>query len=193
MFQFTHPGRGATLPLTRRLLSYRFQFTHPGRGATESITHIIRQVKSFNSRTPGGVRPESVNLLVADKSFQFTHPGRGATARLGRRERSEVVSIHAPREGCDLPERAEAIAALCFNSRTPGGVRPPPIRTSRLSVKFQFTHPGRGATLFKTIKVSICDKFQFTHPGRGATASRLSVVYSINVSIHAPREGCDSR
>ena len=56
------------------------------------------------------------------------------------------VSIHAPREGCD-------------RSR---------VMVSPSSVRFQFTHPGRGATRTDTPFI-----------GRR------------NVSIHAPREGCD--
>ena len=56
------------------------------------------------------------------------------------------VSIHAPREGCD-------------------------------GVLTKFAH--------KEIK------FQFTHPGRGATASSNDRRYLSVVSIHAPREGCD--
>ena len=93
-----------------------------------SIIQTLSQ-RSFNSRTPGGVR-----LLVADKSntffrfnsrtpggvrrlilcvtrsvteFQFTHPGRGATYRRQDYEASKPVSIHAPREGCDRMERVE--------------------------------------------------------------------------------------
>ena len=57
-----------------------------------------------------------------------------------------VVSIHAPREGCDV----------------------------KLSIvwgvveEFQFTHPGRGATIILQT-TCIAHMFQFTHPGRGAT------------------------
>ena len=36
------------------------------------------------------------------------------------------------------------------------------------------------------------DKFQFTHPGRGATDNKRAQTRYLNVSIHAPREGCDS-
>ena len=57
--------------------------------------------------------------------FQFTHPGRGATRGWRIGERTYHVSIHAPREGCDIPN--EAIALLIL--------------------EFQFTHPGRGATV----------------------------------------------
>ena len=34
-------------------------------------------------------------------------------------------------------------------------------------------------------------RFQFTHPGRGATDEESGITAIINVSIHAPREGCD--
>ena len=56
----------------------------------------------------------------------------------------------------------------CFNSRTPGGVR-------RVCAFLLF----------------ISFKFQFTHPGRGATESGCVDGRRPQVSIHAPREGCD--
>ena len=55
-FQFTHPGRGATKTLAYICVVERFQFTHPGRGATPKSLRRGRRRKSFNSRTPGGVR-----------------------------------------------------------------------------------------------------------------------------------------
>ena len=91
-----------------------------------------------------------------------------------------LVSIHAPREGCDAASMA-AIIALCG---------------------FQFTHPGRGATnsgcsKFELLTVSIhapregCDSsvtlcrevqllFQFTHPGRGATVEHRYILRIID-------------
>ena len=80
----------------------QFQFTHPGRGATCGIVLSATQ----------------------HLEFQFTHPGRGATILLGKAGELWMVSIHAPREGCDLPQAYVADNAT-----------------------FQFTHPGRGATL----------------------------------------------
>ena len=57
LFQFTHPGRGATdisEVITTALTE--FQFTHPGRGATLEFFLMRFLLMSFNSRTPGGVR-----------------------------------------------------------------------------------------------------------------------------------------
>ena len=56
----------------------------------------------FNSRTPGGVRLEDVDELLDCDGFQFTHPGRGATIKKRKGVESDAVSIHAPREGCDV-------------------------------------------------------------------------------------------
>ena len=61
---------------------------------------------------------------LMDSQFQFTHPGRGATDRSRAVKVIEVVSIHAPREGCD------GLTSTLLASAT----------------EFQFTHPGRGAT-----------------------------------------------
>ena len=123
-FQFTHPGRGATAlknALSRTLIvsihapregcdvtctdmltaTLRFQFTHPGRGATQACTISNSEIVSFNSRTPGGVRLRKVFSAEKFRGFQFTHPGRGATSNKVTTNLRQMVSIHAPREGCD--------------------------------------------------------------------------------------------
>ena len=41
MFQFTHPGRGATGANAAVNAYMQFQFTHPGRGATDNLTDIV--------------------------------------------------------------------------------------------------------------------------------------------------------
>ena len=124
-----------------------FQFTHPGRGATTSnVSSIV--IGGFNSRTPGGVR----------------RIGRGLRVLV------DVVSIHAPWEGCDYG--CTAISLTC--------------------IRFQFTHPGKGATDTRTPLQLEAMKFQFTHPGKGATEMADIALTIITVSIHAPWEGCDS-
>ena len=86
-----------------------FQFTHPGRGATYKTSE-----------------------MSAGEMFQFTHPGRGATRTPWYYIRKPIVSIHAPREGCDT------------------GVVP----SELFNVGFQFTHPGRGATALQALPLS---------------------------------------
>ena len=58
------------------------------------------------------------------------------------------------------------------------------------STLFQSTHPVWGAT-GHPLCVSYVVAFQSTHPVWGATVSTSRDVSSGNVSIHAPRVGCD--
>ena len=110
--------------------------------------------------------------------------------RIGRglRVLVDVVSIHAPWEGCDstspIPYNSETWS---FNSRTLGRVRRATNHHTTDNKMFQFTHPG-GVRLYSSLlcRVSVCcfnsrtregcdeitDQatlsqlmFQFTHPG----------------------------
>ena len=45
--------------------------------------------------------------------------------------------------------------------------------------------------LFNRYKSKWFNEFQFTHPGRGATDYLTYAPVKVEVSIHAPREGCD--
>ena len=101
----------------------------------------------FNSRTPGGVRRGRVPLNPVGVAFQFTHPGRGATSLIITQMGDRCVSIHAPREGCDWKMLMSCLIVTGFNSRTPGGVRLSRSARALRVMLFQFTHPGRGATL----------------------------------------------
>ena len=146
-----------------------FQFTHPGRGATQ-VRPQGKAVKGrFNSRTPGGVRrslygfpprvggvsihaPREGCDVKGERRVEWTERFNSRTPG-GVRHRSAhhcgcclLVSIHAPREGCDHLQRPALSPRPCFNSRTPGGVRPDLTSKRRRYKAFQFTHPGRGAT-----------------------------------------------
>ena len=159
----------------------------------EGVKPYYRRHLGFNSRTLGRVR-------------QRYPRGDGANGH---------VSIHAPWEGCDAALSSARSSGRSFNSRTLGRVRPSspmtPLSPSRSfnsrtlgrvrlprqeamttnDGKFQFTHPGKGATgsvpsyypfhssfNSRTLgrvrpeseqKLSPRSLFQFTHPGKGAT------------------------
>ena len=125
LFQFTHPGRGAThtsiimrnsmvcfnsrtpgevrhLPQPNFFQLAKFQFTHPGRGATEIVLCEPTVTELFQFTHPGRGATMSHELAFQPhKLFQFTHPGRGATTTISTR----------------------GSPYLRFNSRTPGEVR----------------------------------------------------------------------
>ena len=129
LFQFTHPGRGATqIDITIR--PRRRVSIHAPREGCDCISICkVFLYLGFNSRTPGGVRQKVfVPYVNYYEVFQFTHPGRGATRRR-------------------IPP---LLRASGFNSRTPGGVRLPlqPIPSACLSVSIHAPREGCDRALF---------------------------------------------
>ena len=125
----------------------------------------------FNSRTPCGVRRNLTLRHLADtRGFNSRTPCGVRLISCTLRAIRLSVSIHAPRAGCDSRSAPSCGMSRSFNSRTPCGVR--------LLGNFwhQKTH-----------------LFQFTHPVRGATCSVERGKPLRQVSIHAPRAGCDSK
>ena len=168
LFQFTHPGRGATYIFETPAAREQVSIHAPREGCDRIRPRDAPPLPCFNSRTPGGVRQSGSPVSPVGAEFQFTHPGRGATPPNYPDLTRQIVSIHAPREGCDVVTLCSPCCRECFNSRTPGGVR-----------------------LRMYTQESGCGMFQFTPPGRGATALLTLVNLRFRVSIHAPREGCD--
>ena len=134
------------------------------------------------------MRPGGQSPLAGINLFQFTHPGRGATLILTLDDHGCLVSIHAPREGCDRAVSRDPGTQDGFNSRTPGGVRrlftPANVGKSIVSIhapregcdimiprndydffQFQFTHPGRGATPTQRIRRQRVKRFNSRTPG----------------------------
>ena len=127
-----------------------------------------RRQEYFNPRTPRGVRQDVSRFLTAIVRFQSTHPAWGATGRIGYPDGRFLISIHAPRVGCDYSRIDIFTVYAYFNPRTPRGVRPRETCNLPSKLLFQSTHPAWGATpdggLWKLLR---------------------------RISIHAPRVGCD--
>ena len=81
---------------------------------------------------------------------------------------TEVISIHAPREGGDNYIVDKLLSDMHFNPRPPRGGRP--------VHRILFTRQSR---------------FQSTPPARGATMLIAAFQMIADISIHAPREGGD--
>ena len=86
------PTTGASVP------TMQFQSTHPGWGATLCTPLPIRSFKNFNPRTPGGVRPFLCEVVYS----------------------LFIISIHAPRVGCDFNRFYGVLGAYQFQSTHPG-------------------------------------------------------------------------
>ena len=154
---------------------------------------ILRPVMqySFNPRTPRGVRPGLDCPKVINYRFQSTHPARGATGQQEDYHLDQQVSIHAPREGCDVSVKAVGLPALVFQSTHParGATHSPlyPLYVSFVSIhapregcdhgalrqhkpEYCFNpRTPRGVRPYSSLSRSIWLLFQSTHPARGAT------------------------
>ena len=144
----------------------------------------------FNPRTPCGVRPAPAFCPSSFLRFQSTHSLRSATPVSSRRGGRSCVSIHALLAECDAGFFPEGGAFLCFNPRTPCGVRQTSSSRSTTIVLFQSTHSLRSATF---VKIWDCPStmFQSTHSLRSATRFARAGRYRHGVSIHALLAECD--
>ena len=158
--------RQETAVLTR--IGQGFNSRTPGGVRHKRARQSLGMHGSFNSRTPGGVRPNNNTYDYDTRSFNSRTPGG---VRLNRRIiklAGIIVSIHAPREGCDQDQQSILYMVAGFNSRTPGGVRP---------------------TWWLWIPHFRC--FNSRTPGGVRLDTCCLSLTAWRVSIHAPREGCD--
>ena len=125
--------------------------------------------KSFNPRTPCGVRLVNKVLAAKRNEFQSTHSLRSATLGIGvallkgtfqsthslrsatQQQRESVkpleVSIHALLAECDFSISSFRYSTACFNPRTPCGVRLVYYTQKENGTWFQSTHSLRSATI----------------------------------------------
>ena len=123
-FQSTHPLRGATIWTLHNCTPAGISIHAPLAGCDSRACRSSTTAFYFNPRTPCGVRRDA--------------DGRAPDCR--------AISIHAPLAGCDQECIRPIRRAFHFNPRTPCGVRPTPRALCTGSIKFQSTHPLRGAT-----------------------------------------------
>ena len=157
-FQFTHPGRGATFYVEQLHYLAAVSIHAPREGCDDRILGHSGSIRLFQFTHPGRGATSSFFILRISFVFQFTHPGRGATVEDSEVATWKPVSIHAPREGCDRYYDSGGECYPRFNSRTPGGVRHRVIIIGRGFRWFQFTHPGRGATVWCKVAYYGADK-----------------------------------
>ncbi len=171
-----------------------FQSTPPARGATWGPFSDPLYSYYFNPRPPRGGRPK---LMPLDLSSSF-------------------ISIHAPREGGDRQEGRETANDFHFNPRPPRGGRRGQWRQApgvyRISIhapreggdlwrwhgpcagrQFQSTPPARGATPAVCANSTWTPHFNPRPPRGGRPASPENLYNIAPISIHAPREGGDSK
>ena len=214
IFQSTHPVRGATFETVYDFAYTEISIHAPRAGCDVSVRESIRRDTISIHAPRAGCDTVAQTFGARPTRFQSTHPVRGATAarrlsrsnrryfnprtpcgvrrpRLFGRRKILLISIHAPRAGCDQIERAWSLCCA-----------------------FQSTHPVRGATsdrgyapIYARISIHApragCDvghwqksrNRRYFNPRTpcGVRQNSLHLRFRRSqISIHAPRAGCDS-
>ena len=108
-----------------------------------------------------------------------------------RRHPIRVFQSTHPARGATLPLRQATRRLIYFNPRTPRGVRLARNTVIATPVEFQSTHPARGATTSVTWPRDIV-AISIHAPREGCDSVGVGQLTNFNIiSIHAPREGCD--
>ena len=191
-FQSTHPVRGATPPTWKLPLPVCISIHAPRAGCdgTGQIVVCILFLISIHAPRAGcdvcgtvGTNPKLISIHA---------PRAGCDRRSGKRSQAGWISIHAPRAGCDggvsprRPRRKISIHA----PRAGCDLRQWALRWS--SSIFQSTHPVRGATLPRPPPWWCCRNFNPRTPCGVRPADHTVGVGRADISIHAPRAGCDA-
>ncbi|CUP02100.1 Uncharacterised protein [Flavonifractor plautii] len=176
LFQSTHPARGATRSGFLTPTVDQFQSTHPARGAT---FRCLDKKPLFGFQSTHPARGATRRYVCTNEGwrFQSTHPARGATSgHVAHLRLDAIISIHAPREGCDICSQRARAPSWNFNPRTPRGVRRLKSYLSlALDGEFQSTHPARGATANFTKEQRVClAQFAYLHKGKKAEHTKTN-------------------
>ena len=146
---------------------------------------------NFNPRTPCGVR---LVLEVPPGVSLYFNPRTPCGVRLllhAAKSCKMVISIHAPRVGCDVHQpRPPGWMGISIHAPRVGCDSQ--LRGGHQGEDgFQSTHPVWGATHAGRGSRPGPERFQSTHPVWGATIDLGGVLLVRRISIHAPRVGCD--
>ena len=168
-------------------------FHAPARGATPAGRCCKDGTGNFNPRPPrGGRRYVSYGPRPRHR-FQSTPPARGATWSVcNKHPLYGYFNPRPPRAGRLLYGRS-AYFSWYFNPRPPRGGRRVRLRQQPEGIGNFNPRPPRGGRLGLLPHLLHALGFQSTPPARGATVKMKVRRWSMSISIHAPREGGDSR
>ena len=145
-FQFTHPGKGATVTRTQTHIISCVSIHAPWEGCDLSLTLNTLPKVCFNSRTLGRVRLSTSIFRTCLGSFNSRTLGRVRLILTLELSGGEFVSIHAPWEGCDVSKQVVTEMTRVSIHAPWEGCDFTCMATLTDTLRFQFTHPGKGAT-----------------------------------------------
>ena len=157
-------GCDRTIPCMTRDL--RISIHAPRVGCDEVICIYVDCNYNFNPRTPGRVRLSSMADSVGTMYFNPRTPGRVRPFYFPIYAPQIVISIHAPRVGCDTSTHTFIAYQFNFNPRTPGRVRPSSGGGIGIAgIYFNPRTPGRVRLRISKSTTTKIREFQSTHPG----------------------------
>ena len=135
-------------------------------------------------------RTEYGTKLYMARIFQSTHPMRGATNLPSCNLPIFVISIHAPHAGCDNAIN-RALDAIGISIHAPHAGCDASISHSGIYYSISIHAPHAGCDRLDNMCIALKLRFQSTHPMRGATGCTECIERRVPISIHAPHAGCD--
>ena len=145
----------------------------------------------FNPRTPCGVRRTAFSLTTPIVGFQSTHSLRSATGCELRPCEMFKVSIHALLAECDSALNALSRRMVCFNPRTPCGVRRLCLSDNDICEIVSIHALLAECDSYPCANAAQKGRFQSTHSLRSATCPPATFHNAETVSIHALLAECD--
>ena len=165
----------------------------PREGGDTTPTTVTLPTLHFNPRPLRGGRPCVAYLEITDERFQSTPPARGATVLRSRDSVRALISIHAPREGGDINSTQGIATLLPFQSTPPArGATPHILPPAAFPCNFN-PRPPRGGDAEKVRELLYQLQISIHAPREGATAQKSIKRLGQSISIHAPREGATER
>ena len=176
-----------------RLLSGLFQFlsTPSARRATPLLKSSNFQPNDFYPRPPRGGRPFTSASRAGRINFYPRPPRGGRPARVHRRMRAHLISIHALREEGDHLSAENSDEAEIFLS-TPSARRATTTTASDCTQATNFyPRPPRGGRPPSPLVQPTVQNFYPRPPRGGRPQPKLQPVTGFHISIHALREEGD--
>ena len=158
--------------------------------AVVSVVRIVFVISIHAPREGSDQCEETLRITITVISIHAPREGSDPARSVDPGEAG--ISIHAPREGSDLAQDNPAAKNTTFQSTLPARGATKRGNSMFHALSFQSTLPARGATRQVLYGVQR-QRFQSTLPVRGATRYNGRTRQSAHISIHAPREGSDTR
>ena len=191
-FLSTLPARGATRQVGKTYGINKISIHAPREGSDAAETHLSALDEISIHAPREGSDAFRWGIFAKAVVFLSTLPARGATNDI-------LVSIHHFGFLSTLPARGATCSRVSilppspyFYPRSPRGERP----ITSVSIIPQnnfYPRSPRGERLYKLDETVATPVFLSTLPARGATSPDFDMVEADNISIHAPREGSDTR